>query len=196
MPCVKGHQTFIFLQISPPRKNRARDSALGDVQHSGRECIRRYTITSWPSALAATPATTVALQQSVGGTMAHELVGLYVVNGKKKREKSSRTAALFSLRDAGWRCLSSSRHIHMVGLYSAVHPITRRAPVGIQFRYNHDDRTNRTPLTLSLPVLFIIIVILGGHIQAAVGPQTFAKCAFRFPRGVRGAVGVGVRGGR
>lgn len=80
---VKGQQTFIFLQIIPPRKNRARDSALGGVQHSGRECIRRYTITSWPSALAATPATTVALQQSVSGTMAHELVGLYIVNGKK-----------------------------------------------------------------------------------------------------------------
>lgn len=94
MPRVKGHQTFIFLQIIPPRKNRARDSALGGVQHSGPECIRRYTITSWPSALAATPATTVALQQSVGGTMAHELVGLYVVNGKKKREKKQQNDSI------------------------------------------------------------------------------------------------------
>lgn len=33
----------------------------------------------------------------------------------------------------------------MVGLYSTVHRITRRAPVGIQFRYNHDDRINRPP---------------------------------------------------
>lgn len=49
---------------------------------------------------------------------------------------------MFSLRDA--RCippqhrLLSSRHNHMVGLYSSLHPLTYRAPVGIQFPYNHD----------------------------------------------------------
>lgn len=106
--------------------------------------------------MAATRAITVALQRSGGGggTVAHELVGLFVVNGKKTGGKKNSRMALFSLRDAGWRCLSSSRHNHMVGLYSTVHPITRKSPVGIQFRYNHDDRTNVPPPLSSRAVYY------------------------------------------
>lgn len=48
--------------------------------------------------MAATRAITVALQRSGGGggTVAHELVGLFVVNGKKTGEKKT----------AEWHCLA------------------------------------------------------------------------------------------
>lgn len=79
-----------------------------------------------------------------------------------------RTAALFSLSDAHrippLQCLSSSQHIHMVGLYSSLHPLTYMAPVGIQFRYNHDGcisplptaHTTLTPPPSPKPLLLLL----------------------------------------
>lgn len=99
-----------------------------------------------------------------------------VVNGVKQR----RTAALFSLRDPHCaplqQCLSSRRHIHMVGLYSSLRPLTCRAPVGTQARCNHDGSHPALPPLQT----FIIIVTLGPR-YAPIGPQTFPRRMF--PRG-------------
>ena len=116
---------------------------------------------------------TLELHCSSGG-MADELIGLYVVNGERK----SGTAALFRLRDGHCippqQCLSSSQHIHMVGLYSNMRPLTCRAPVGIQFRCNHDGWIPPTHMPHHPLQAFIIIVTLGARF-GPVGPQTFPR---------------------
>lgn len=55
-----------------------------------------------------------------------------------------------------------------------MHPLTYRAPVGIQFRYNHDSCIP-PPHTPHYPLqAFIIIVTLGARF-GPVGPQTFPR---------------------
>lgn len=113
---------------------------------------------------------------------------------KKGGGGSSRTAALFRLRDAGWRCLSSSHHIHMVGLYSAVHPITRRAPVGIQFRYNHDDCNNRasshhTPPPLPSRAVYYYCHPQGPHL-GPLWPSDLCEMCVSFPPRCQGVLWV------
>lgn len=89
---------------------------------------------------------------------------------------------MFSLRDAHRvappQRLSSSRHVHMLGLYSSMHPLTYRAPVGIQFRYNHDGciphpHHPSPPHALHYPLQAVIIIVTSGARFGPVGPQTF-----------------------
>lgn len=74
--------------------------------------------------------------------------------------------------------LSSSQHIHMVGLYSSLRPLTYKAPVGIQFCCNHDGWIQPPPQKQHSPPLkaFIIIVTLGPRF-GPFGPQTFPRRA-------------------
>lgn len=55
----------------------------------------------------------------------------------------------------------------MVGLYSSLRPLTYRAPMGIQFRCNHDGWIPTYPR-------FIIIVTLGARF-GPVSPQTLSE---------------------
>lgn len=89
---------------------------------------------------------------------------------------------MFSLRDARRvappQRLSSSRRIHMLGLYSGMHPLTYRALVGIQFRYNHDGCIPHTPRPSQpraphYPLQAVIIIVTSGAKFGPVGPQTF-----------------------
>lgn len=103
--------------------------SLGCVQqHSSPHSIWRYTILSWQSALAAG-----TLYSYIAAVLEWQMNSLafYVVDDKK-----GWTTALFSLRDAHYvppqQCLSSSQHIHMVGLYSACVP----SHIGPLWEYN------------------------------------------------------------
>lgn len=86
--------------------------------------------------------------------------------------------AFFTLRDAHCiplqQCLSSSQHIRMVGLYFSPHPLTYRAPVGIQFQCNHDGWIPPPHTTHYSLQAFVIIVTLGARFGPA-GPQSFPR---------------------
>lgn len=98
--------------------------------------------------------------------MADELSGLYVLNGEpKKKKKKENYSFVYSLKDAhcfpSQLCLSSSEHIHMVGLYSSMHPFTYKAPVGIPPPNTHTRRT-----TPSKPLLYYYC-----HLRAEIWPR-------------------------